>query len=53
MSDVLPLIGDSDDDLAITFALATAQMYITDEVKVKAKAKKRIREILGDKFVFK
>ncbi len=50
MSDVLPLLGDFDDDLAITFALATAQMYITDEVKTKAK--KCIREILGDKLVF-
>jgi len=46
--DFIPVVGYSDDALAIAFALAAAQMYITDEVKQKAKD--RIREILGDKF---
>lgn len=49
--DFIPVVGYSDDALAIAFALAAAQMYITDEVKQKAKD--RIREIFGDKFVDK
>lgn len=47
--DFIPVVGYSDDALAIALALAAAQMYITDEVKQKAKD--RIREIFGDKFV--
>ena len=49
--DFIPVVGYSDDALAIAFALTAAQMYITDEVKQKAKD--RIREIFGDKFVAK
>ena len=49
--DFIPVVGYSDDALAIAFALAAAQMYITDEVKQKAKD--RIREIFGDKFADK
>ena len=49
--DFIPVVGYSDDALAIAFALAAAQMYITDEVKQKAKD--RIQEIFGDKFADK
>ncbi len=49
--DFIPVVGYSDDALAIAFALAAAQMYITDEVKQKAK--NRIRKIFGDKFADK
>ncbi len=49
--DFIPVVGYSDDALAIAFALAAAQMYITDEVKQKAKD--RTREIFGDKFADK
>ena len=51
MKDALLLVWYHDEVFAITFALVTAQMYITDEVKVKAK--KCIIDVLGDKFVVK
>lgn len=44
--DLIPMVGYSDDAVAIAFALTAAQMYITDEIKEKAK--ERIREIFGD-----
>ena len=49
--DLIPMVGYSDDAVAIAFAITAAQMYITDEVKYKAK--ERIREILGDDMVAK
>ena len=49
--DLIPMVGYSDDAVAIAFALTAAQMYITDEVKHKAK--ERIREIFGDDMVAK
>ena len=45
MKDALLLVWYHDEVFAITFALVTAQMYIID--KVKEKAKKRICEILS------
>ena len=45
VKDALLLVWYHDEVFAITFALVTAQMYIID--KVKEKAKKRICEILS------
>ena len=47
--DLIPVVGYTDDAAAIAFAITAAQMYITDEIKEKAKA--RMREIFGDKMV--
>jgi len=47
--DLIPVVGYTDDAAAIAFAITAAQMYITDEIKEKAK--ERMREIFGDKMV--
>lgn len=47
--DPIPIVGYSDDAMAIALALAVAQMYITDDIKKQAKD--RMREIFGDKIV--
>ena len=47
--DPIPIVGYSDDAMAIALALAVAQMYITDDIKKQAKD--RMREIFGDKMV--
>lgn len=47
--DLIPVVGYTDDAAAIAFAITAAQMYITDEIKEKAKA--RMREFFGDKMV--
>lgn len=47
--DPIPIVGYSDDAVAIAFALTAAQMYITDEIKKQAKD--RMCEIFGEKMV--
>jgi len=47
--DLLPVVGYTDDAAAITAALVLAQMYIDDDVKWKAKRK--IANLLGERFV--
>jgi len=47
--DPIPVVGYSDDVVAIGLALTVAQMYITDDIKKQAKD--RMREIFGDKMV--
>ncbi|MBR3723226.1 MAG: DUF1232 domain-containing protein [Selenomonadaceae bacterium] len=43
--DFTPIVGYADDATAIGFALLLAQMYITDEIKEKARNK--IHDLLG------
>ena len=45
--DFIPIGGYSDDALAIAAAIAMAQIYITDEIKQKAREK--IASIFGEK----
>ncbi len=47
--DPIPVVGYSDDVVAIGLALTVAKMYITDDIKKQAKD--RMREIFGDKMV--
>ena len=42
----MPGIGFADDAVAIATAVALAQIYITDEIKAQAKAK--IADLLGE-----
>ena len=44
--DIMPGIGFADDAVAIATAVALAQIYITDEIKAQAKAK--IADLLGE-----
>ena len=44
--DIMPGIGFADDAIAIATAVALAQIYITDEIKAQAKAK--IADLLGE-----
>ncbi len=44
--DIMPGIGYADDAVAIATAVALAQIYITDEIKAQAKAK--IADLLGE-----
>ena len=44
--DAVPVVGFSDDASAIGLALLLAQMYITEEVKAKARSK--MQEIFGE-----
>ena len=44
--DIMPGIGFGDDAIAIATAVALAQIYITDEIKAQAKAK--IADLLGE-----
>lgn len=45
--DMVPLAGYSDDLGALTAALATVQMYVTDDIKAQAKSK--LRQWFGER----
>lgn len=49
--DFTPIAGYADDALALGTALLLAQMYITDEIKVKAREK--IRSLFGEEILRK
>lgn len=49
--DVVPVLGYTDDFVAVTFALIQVQGYIDDEVKTKAKA--LLTKVFGEKAVEK
>ena len=49
--DVVPVLGYTDDFVAVTFALIQVQGYIDDEVKTKAKA--LLIKVFGEKAVEK
>lgn len=44
--DITPVVGFSDDIIAISFALTMAQLYITEEIKLMAK--ERLADIFGN-----
>ena len=44
--DITPVVGFSDDMIAISFALTMAQLYITEEIKLMAK--ERLADIFGN-----
>ena len=49
--DVVPVVGYTDDAAAIALALALSQMYLTEEINVKARAK--IRDVFGARMLAK
>ncbi len=49
--DVVPVVGYTDDAAAIALALALSQMYITEEINGKARAK--IRDVFGARMLAK
>ena len=49
--DVVPVVGYTDDAAAIALALALSQMYITEEINAKARAK--IRDVFGVRMLAK
>lgn len=49
ISDVVPVLGYTDDFVAVTFALIQVQGYIDDEVRAKAKA--LLKKIFGEQAV--
>lgn len=49
--DVVPVVGYTDDAAAIALALALSQMYLTEEINAKARAK--IRDVFGARMLAK
>ena len=49
--DVVPVVGYTDDPAAIALALALSQMYLTEEINAKARAK--IRDVFGARMLAK
>ena len=49
--DVVPVVGYTDDAAAIALALALSQMYLTEEINAKARAK--IRDVFGVRMLAK
>ena len=49
--DVVPVVGYTDDAAAIALALALSQMYLTEEINAKVRAK--IRDVFGARMLAK